>query len=198
MVTFVGLQLFNEKADKLESLSFTKQIFSERSGVKASYRQGEPLRVERYGPKDEALDAFVLTLRFFIQNNESSSFANLAQVYDQLPPNLEEVEAFRAARAELNELLDETTMVWIEDRGLTRREIYEVFLWGGLAHANPEKKRKYDEWSKIPFFFELVQNEFVLTLAQVLGVIFRVRELNKSVIAKHQSPRSEGVKRHAG
>lgn len=76
------------------------------------------------------------------------------------------------------------SIIAIGDQGLTRRGIFEVFLWGGLAHANPEKKRIYDEWVTIPFLFPLAQNEFIYTLAQILRVIFFARDVNRAVIVK--------------
>lgn len=55
---------FNEKADKLEGLSFTKSLQS--SGVTISGKLGKPVQAQRQGPDDESIDAFVLTMRFFV------------------------------------------------------------------------------------------------------------------------------------
>ena len=44
------LRLFNEKAEKLEELSFTKTLVSQKTGVTLSWKQGSPLTVERSGP----------------------------------------------------------------------------------------------------------------------------------------------------
>lgn len=73
------LLLFNEKADKLEDLSFTKEL--ENSGVTISGKLGQPVQAQRHGPDDESIDAFVLTMRFFVQDNEITSFRNMADLY---------------------------------------------------------------------------------------------------------------------
>ena len=80
-----ALDLFNEKARKLEGLSFTRILASQKTGVTLSWKEGDPVTIERSGPDDEAIDAFVLTLRFFIQDNESTSLRNLANLYAGLP-----------------------------------------------------------------------------------------------------------------
>jgi hypothetical protein len=59
-----SLKLFNEKADKLMSLGFTKKIFGEKSGFTFSAKKDGPVVFQRYGPESESIDAFVLTYRF--------------------------------------------------------------------------------------------------------------------------------------
>jgi len=76
--------------------------------------------------------------------------------------------------------------VQVNNRPLTHREIFEVFMWGGLAHAYAQKGRKetFDLWKSIPGFFQILENEFVLALATILKAIFYIRELNKQAIQK--------------
>ena len=81
-----SLLLFNEKADKLERLSFIETIFKYDSGASITINKRDDglydLIQERRGPLEEAIDAFVLTMRFFIQDNEPISFRNLTKLYD--------------------------------------------------------------------------------------------------------------------
>ncbi len=84
-VSVQDIRLFNEKAEKLKRCSFTSTVFNQKTGVHISAKKGEPVRIERNGPNEEAIDAFVLTFRFFIQNNEKISFRNLAELYNKLP-----------------------------------------------------------------------------------------------------------------
>jgi hypothetical protein len=69
-----GLNLFNEKAERLDKLSFVKTMFETKTGVSLSGEAKEDgtfeINSERSGPDEEAVDAFVLTFRFFIQDNE--------------------------------------------------------------------------------------------------------------------------------
>ena len=83
------LELFNEKAEKLARLSFIETIFKYNSGVSIKISKRDDglydLIQERRGPLEEAIDAFVLTIRFFIQDNEPISFRRLAEIYDMAP-----------------------------------------------------------------------------------------------------------------
>jgi hypothetical protein len=177
-----NLQLFNEKADKLEGLSFIKGL--EKSGVTISWKLGQPIQAERHGPSDESIDAFVLTMRFFVQDNESTSFRNMADLYAELPIDSELVKKFNYARDDTNATLDKATPIRPNNFDLTWRETFEVFLWGGLAHANPKKKAVYDSWAKDSILFPLVQNEFVFALGILLNMIFYTRALNRAALAQ--------------
>ncbi len=179
------LQLFNEKADKLEGLSFTRGLPD--SGVTISGKLGEPIKAQRLGPNDEAIDAFVLTIRFFVQDNETISFRNVADVYASIPVTSDLVEKLNDARAKTNAGLDRQTNINLNGHVLTWREIYEVFLWGGLAHANPKKKAVYDTWVPNPILFPLLQNEFVEALTILLNMIFFTRALNKAALDQLQN-----------
>ena len=63
-----ALQLFVEKANKLKSLSFAESVRELK--FKWSWTRGESARFEIIGPNREQIDAFILTFRFFIQDNE--------------------------------------------------------------------------------------------------------------------------------
>lgn len=59
------------------------------------------------GPRGEDIDSFILTFRFFIQNNEPSSILNLSKIYNEpnIPINL--TEEFTKLRDDLNKYLNE-------------------------------------------------------------------------------------------
>lgn len=181
------LRLFNEKADKLEGLSFTKNLSG--SGITISGKQGEAIQAQRQGPDDEAIDAFVLTIRFFVQDNETISFRNMAELYAGLPVGKDLVDKFNDARTKTNAALDKPSPIKLNNTELTFRAIFEVFLWGGLAHANPTKKAVYDTWVPNPILFPLLQNEFVYALGIVLNMIFFTRALNRDALVQLENNR---------
>lgn len=179
------LQLFNEKADKLEGLSFTKSLG--HSGLTISGKLGQSVQSQRYGPSDESIDAFVLTMRFFVQNNEDTSFKKMADLYAELPVDAQLVQKFNDAHAKTNADLDKLTPIKLNNVELTYRAVFEVFLWGGLAHANSKKKAVYDSWAKNPILFPLLQNEFVYALGILLNMIFFTRAVNTATLKQLQS-----------
>ena len=176
------LSLFNEKSDKLESLSFTEKIA--HSGVTISGKLGKPVQAERQGPDDESIDAFVLTMRYFVQDNEPTSFRHMAELYSKLSVTPDLVQKFNDARTKTNAGLDKSTPVNLNNEVLTYRAVFDTFLWGGLAHANPKKKARYDVWAKNPILFPLLQNEFVFALGILLNMIFFTRALNTAAISQ--------------
>lgn len=195
-VALRALRLFNEKADELEESLFTKRILTERSGVEINAHQvesGMALRATRFGPDKESIKAFVLTFRFFVQDNEPSSFRNMAGFYNDpdLPFNPWTRRRFNSARDAVNADLDAHSFAQVNNQRLTNREIFEVFLWGGLAHAYAKKGRKetYDMWKAVPGFFQLMENDFVYTLARILNAIFYIRELSKEAISELEAAR---------
>jgi hypothetical protein len=131
-----ALKLFNEKADKLKRCSFTRFVYEQDAGVYMSAKKDENIVIERTGPSEEAIDAFALTFRFVIQDNEKSSFRNLGKIYDELPDSNLQKESFANARRDLNYYLDAFSMFNVNNVRLSNRHILEVFMYGGLSHAN--------------------------------------------------------------
>lgn len=80
-----GLRLFNEKAERLFSSRFWKTFIREGTGISMRFFRNHTITVTRRGPDQDEIESFILTLRFFIQDNEISSFRNLAMAYETLP-----------------------------------------------------------------------------------------------------------------
>src|SRR5215216_2324996 len=78
-----ALELFNEKADELRNLRFVHSLQSQDSGWTLTLEEDEG-GVSRFGPEDESIRAFVLTFRFFVQDNEPTSIRNMAERYSRL------------------------------------------------------------------------------------------------------------------
>ena len=185
-----AFELFNEKADKLVRLSFIRAMLEPNSGVTISWKAtddgGYQQTNERRGPGEEAIDAFVLTFRFFIQDNEQSSFRMMADHYADAPIDEELKQKFAQVRKQVNDILDGPSDMSFShnDEPFSRRRIMDVFVYGGLAHANAAKKELYDVWMSIPPCRPFVENEFVYTLALILDAILYIKELNQKALAQ--------------
>jgi hypothetical protein len=183
-----ALRLFNEKSEKLKRCSFTRLIFEYGSGISFSARINEEIKIQRTGPEEEAIDAFSLTFRFFIQDNEKMSFRNLAAIYNDLPISPLRKESFANARTELNNFLASYCPFSINNERLSNRHILEVFMYGGLSHANEKKKVLYDAWMANPLLSQFLQNEFVVILGNVMKIISYVQDLNNSIMKELTKP----------
>ncbi len=182
-----ALRLFNEKAAKLHSLSFTRQVFSEQVGYRLNISHGR-MRWSRFGPNAEAIDAFCLTIRFFVQDNEPTSFRRLSDAYAFLysqafvdRATVDEYEQARALFTVLHEPIPLTPVIY-QGHSYSPWEVFDVFLYGGLAHSNPKKRAVYDRWQAEPLLFLVMQHTFVRTLAQIVKIIDIVRPLNAAAI----------------
>jgi len=171
------LKLVIEKADKLRGLRFTRYLIDGGSiGFSATAPDGGGFVVQREGPDEEAIDAFVLTLRFFVQDNEPTSLNNIDKLFSGLPLEPARIKAVSGTHHAINDYLDGSSHHFVGGRGLTRREIFEVFLYGGLAHANAEKKTTYDRWANDEIGFLTLQMEFTDILVKLLKAIFWFRQ----------------------
>jgi hypothetical protein len=175
-----ALNLFNEKADKLRNSNFVKAAL-ENSGASLSWQEGEPFQITRTGPTEENIDAFVLTLRFFVQDNERSSFRNMSKLYTDKAISEEHRSEFEKARSYLNDFLDSSTMFNFNGKRITKRQLMEVFVFGGLSHANKQKKSLYDQWMRLGLA-PLLQNEFIVIIFEVMNVAQFVKTLNERVL----------------
>jgi len=179
------LKLFNEKADKLLDSMFFKFIREKKEfAVKFSAKKGEAVRFETQLPDQHAVDEFVLNFRFFIQDNEKSSFRNMTRLYEKLPVSQNLKSEFLKLANNLNDFLDSEPDVKyrIFKEPLTRRNIMEVFIWGNIAHANQTKKQIFDEWKRDSIVFPMLEFSFSSILEAILRAIRYAKEINERAI----------------
>jgi hypothetical protein len=171
------LRLFNKHADTL-----LNSRFAQHGNISASvhFKQGQQVQTVVNLPDEEAIRAFVLTFRFFIQEKETSSFKRLADTYEQLPISKELKTQYSTLRHRLNDLLDSSSNLKIFN--LTRRDIIWTIIYGELAHSDAEKLAMINDWRKDPVTWTHVQFEFNSSLADVLEYIMAVANLNTKVL----------------
>ena len=138
-------------------------------------RIGSPVEIVGYLAADEERDAFVLTFRMFLQNNEPFSIHKINQLYQNLPALAPLAPRIRHIRDVVNRYLDApSTIIWQKEQ-LTRRRILGVFLYGGLAHTHAEKTVEYDRWMSHEYMAIPLQTEFYDILVEVTTGILAIR-----------------------
>lgn len=180
-----ALRLFNEMAEELRDSSFTRAINQGSVGTALRMRTGEPAEVTRTGPNLEAVRAFVLTFRLFIQNADGISIFVMKGIYDNVIAPLDAALAkeFNDIRDGLLAYLKRPTGVrFIETDGRerTRQRVFDVFMWGGLSHF--DNRDVYEQWRREPLSFADLENEFVLILREYLKAIAAIHVLNQRAI----------------
>jgi hypothetical protein len=171
---------FMDKANKLLNSTFSKEMAG-KAGVDITWEENEQVVFHR-GPNDEFTDAFVLTFRFFIQDNEMISFRNMSRSFESELVSDEIREQFKEAKIHLNNYLNGNTTFNV-DGYITRRELLHVFVYGELSHSNPVKKKTYDSWMSNELMAPLMKNEFRYILHDVLQVISFVGGLSDKVVS---------------
>lgn len=186
-----ALELFNEKAEKLSKLTFTKIMLTQPTGFRLNVEKTEDgsLKAQTLlkGPCGESVDALLLTLRFFMLSNESSSFARLGDFYEKAGIERSLKDEFCKVRAELNEFLDTKGNIHIKfnSEDLTHRLILNTMINGGGVHANDAAAvARYRKWINFPMFAQLIANEFNHVLATFVGFVGSAWEINKRVLAQ--------------
>jgi hypothetical protein len=157
---------------------------TKKLSVRFTFQKGQKPEIERALPDQDAIDAFVLTFRFFIQKREVSSFRHLAKVYEKLPISPQLKQNFVGWRKALNDYLDRKVNCAIYGFTPTTRELMNTFIYGGLAHADPKLKALYDKWKTNMLFFSILETHFCGILERVLVAVVNVAEINKTAIEK--------------
>lgn len=177
-----ALKLFNEKANKLMNLQFVMKVKEQGSSFSLKWvyeDNGVSEYFERVGPSDEMIDAFVLTFRFFIQDNEISSLRNLGQFYQDATIDEDLKNRFFQRKSEFNSMLASQSSVKWNHKKLSKDDILKTFVYGGLAHANKQKKETFDAWKNNSALFTVVEFDFVETLIFSLKIIDCIKKTMK-------------------
>jgi hypothetical protein len=175
-----ALQLFIEKSDKLRSLQFLT-TFSELSFHWNTTKGEEKLEIT--GPTQEQLDAFVLTFRFFVQDNEHTSLRWLAKhVGDDPDVSGHWKQEFNAVRGELNNILDSWPPIQVSIANYmppTWRDVMEAFIYGDLSHANEKKREIFKSWMRDLPTKGLLTVQFVQIVSAITAGLFHIAEITK-------------------
>lgn len=183
------LSLFNEKVGKLWKSSFADEVFYNETGfmVYADRKETSELKVSKIevkAPKQESIDAFLLTFRLFIQDNDKISIHNISKIYDNshIPPQMK--ADFNAIRKKLNDYLEKANEICPIDNGstLSNETIMRTMIYGDLAHLNDKKREIYDRWMKSYIDKIVKNNEFIVILAETLNGLTLIHFLNEDLI----------------
>lgn len=178
------LSLFIEKAEKLKLLNFTTFIVKKGGlNLKGRLQDSGDLYIEHDGSDDEAVDAFVLTFRFFIQDKDGISFRRLNDhvLNDPAVSDNWKLE-FARVRSEINQFLDsppDMRVVMNGQSSASRREILFTFIYGDLAHADLQKRQVFEDWRRDQETFQILSFEFQVTLVRMLDAISYMAYLSK-------------------
>ena len=192
--TRLALKLFVWKAHRLRDGRYLR-FLQEQGGTKLtlSYTRGNDggdssVTIDHQRPDDDATDAFVLNFRFFIHGREQSSFGWLAKhVLDDPDLSDDWKQAFTSARDQVNTFLDSPSPFiekvvdpnstsadgpqLVDEYHWTNRQIMDVFINGGMAHAEVPKWETFERWRSNQLGFSPMLDHFDLIVTTVVHAI---------------------------
>ncbi len=142
------LQRFCAKVQELEDMRFLRQARSTGIKFRMEWDRGGPMTQTRHGPDEESVKAFLLTLRFFLQDNEPTSIRKIAKLVQISGVRQDLKDRFEDERNALNRHLDSSGNVNVVASGhtYTRRDVLYTFLYGLYAHHNEQYALRLKLW----------------------------------------------------
>ncbi|TAK63180.1 hypothetical protein [Methylobacter sp.] len=183
-----ALELFIDKTSKLENSGFVNKIRQEFTlDINIDLSRTDVLEVRSIRPNQENIDAFILTFRFFIQDNEAISIRKLQKFFDSNFVTNEEKTKFNAIRKSLNDFLSENSNLIFKEENISNSLLMDTFIYGGLSHATKGKKEKFDLWMSRDDAQEFFWHKFSIIIFTVLQAIQSIRDMLLIVIERNKN-----------
>ena len=171
------LERFNEKVNRLNQRGFAEE--SKGGGSILEWRKGLGWDNIHIGPSEKTIEATILTLRFFMQNNESTSLTNMAKLYRDLNIDPRLSTQFCEIRDQVNSYLDAPSDLSISEVApMTHRQILDLFINGDLAHANDATTEANYRSIHQTAFFPLFQDDFAKTVQLIMLALNEMKQIN--------------------
>jgi len=180
------LQNFNERAHHLLESPLAKKVLLGELKCSFSWKAGEGIEISSPDYEKNDLDAFILTLRLFVQNNEAISLQNLQNAYDASTVSQDLKDSITRSRADLNAFLDSRMIFQWPDGAQTYREHFETVMYGNLAHMNATKAELFRRWVSDPFISHHVWALFLMVVQNILATISYLRVVNMKALEEIQ------------
>lgn len=182
-----------DKANKLKRYGLDRHISATGSGFRMKQVEDESWLFEFDLPEEKELDASLLTLRLFIQQNEAFSFPQLHYLAedDQLSSSLRSgLATIRSTYFDyLNGHPASIKPGFFEPgENPTRGEILTVVLYGGLAHTNDHAKRnRFALWSRDEIRANVLLQVFAQIIRSILLLIYQTANLCEQELSQNES-----------
>lgn len=176
------LELFNRKAQDVLSSVMLVELYKSGTGI----RFDDNGQIEStHGPTANQIKAFALDIRFFMQKKERCSFQALARLYQDAPVEEWIKKHFESAYNYLQTYLSAPSLDQeYEGKRISNHELFDIFMYGALAHADRDKEALFNKWMGDPVFATYLQQEFVWMLRGLCFVISYIRDLNVKALSQ--------------
>lgn len=177
------LQLYNDLAAELNHSSFLNHV---KSSSGTSFRfETSPFRILPQGqPSDEALKAFLLTFRLFIQERDDLSFRAIAKLLTESPIQTLLKREIVEIQEEVDDYLTRPSPFEIYGERISRGALLSTLMYGRLAHVNREKRATLERWTVRDDAYPMFRHEFEVIVIRLAQEVFWVRQVNLQAIVE--------------
>jgi len=168
-------KLFQEKLAELKRSGFIQNWQDKKLNISVHVDK-DTHELEETLPSEDEIKSFILTLRFFIQDNEACSIRNLKKHYNNLDISQNLVEKFNQTREKLNEYLDSHSGF----NGNTYRDIFDAYIYGQYAHS--DKREKVLSWATDTFSKGFSRFHFISVLHDITKILIIIDGINQRAL----------------
>jgi hypothetical protein len=169
---------FEEKVERLENSSLWRFMGPPGWKVSWNFESDSPGSDARM-PDTEHLEAYILNLRFFIQNNEPTSLGNMDLLYESSCHDDRLTMRFRELRDVVNTFLDSPLWYRFNDQSVTYRMIFEGMIYSRFAHANSHKHALFAQMVDHGFGNMLAMDNFLRIIDVVHQCLVLISKVNR-------------------
>lgn len=183
-----ALELFDSKIEKIHKRSFIGKYEESKNLVSITATKGGSnwnVQTMHRRADDESVDAVVLTLRFFIQDNEPCSLRNLDRIYNEIDCLLDLSEHFKTRRSYINDTLSCPAQPKRRDIELiTNRDVLETFVFGEMSHSNVKHRNRYAAWQADPMSSAIYTQLFHRLAYEIFMACTEISAINSIALSR--------------
>jgi len=162
------LKIFVERAERVLRTRLVQQVLSRQLSCRMDWKEGQGMTIDYPDCHEDDRDAFVLSLRLFIQNNDKISIYNIAKIIEDLPFSDAIKAPFHEQRSELNRYLDATPFFRAGAEPKNYRELLNTIIYGDLSHFDPKLRPMLQRWMADPFVWPHMQTQFLMVCQTIV------------------------------
>jgi hypothetical protein len=187
------LALFNLKADRLERSKFRAWWLDEKRQRGYSMRLVEDTwHLEWAWPEDEeVVDAYLLTLRMFVQEKDIISVHRVPELYRAAGVEEQLRDKLTFARKRWLHFLKEKSTLFSHlasaELHYTNEQVLDLQLFGDRAHLNLDLRERYDSWYSNAGSRAILETRFAEILDYLHVGIVVLRDLHLEILAQNSA-----------
>ncbi|NBB81178.1 MAG: hypothetical protein GVY36_17355 [Verrucomicrobia bacterium] len=176
------LRTFSKKVKRLLDSRFTENVLKKHLKWNWSWKAGEGSVLDYPDCDDDDRDAFLLTLRLLIQNNDLISIANVTRIIDSLPLSEKITDPWTHNRTELNNYLDSNPFFTAFGEPKSYRELIDTLIYGEWSHLDPKYRPAVEKWLGDEFVWSNMQTMFFMVMQNLVSCLSAFRVLAEMAI----------------